>query len=118
MSELYALPEGWEWKKLDKIAEVNIGKTPTRSRKDYFHGNNVWLSIRDLKGEYVSTSKEGITAEAIRDSKIKVVPKGTLLMSFKLTLGRTAFAGCDLYTNEAIAGLIPKRKECLRKNLG
>jgi type I restriction enzyme S subunit len=41
MSELYALPEGWEWKKLDEIAEVNIGKTPTRSRKDYFHGNNV-----------------------------------------------------------------------------
>jgi type I restriction enzyme S subunit len=115
MSELYELPDGWEWKKLGELTEVNIGKTPTRSKKEYFLGDKVWLSIRDLKGDYVSTSKEGLTDKAILDSNIKIVPKGTLLMSFKLTLGRTAFANCNLYTNEAIASLPVKDEKILDK---
>lgn len=112
MSELYQLPAGWEWKKLNELTEVNIGKTPSRSKPEYFFGNNIWLSIRDLKGKYISDSNEKITEEAIRSSNIKVVKKGTLLMSFKLTLGKTSFAECDLYTNEAIASL-PIKKEYL-----
>ena len=104
-----------KWKKLDELTEVNIGKTPTRSKKEFFLGDKVWLSIRDLKGLYVSTSNEMITDEAINVSNIKIVKKGTLLMSFKLTLGRTAFADCDLYTNEAIASLPIKDKSILNK---
>jgi len=115
MSELYTLPDGWEWKKLDKLTEVNLGKTPSRSKSEYFLGDKVWLSIRDLKDSYVSDSNEKLTDEAIRDSNIKIVPKGTLLMSFKLTLGRTAFANCDLYTNEAIASLPIKDESVLNK---
>lgn len=115
MSELYKLPDGWEWKKLNDLAEVNIGKTPTRSKKEFFLGDKVWLSIRDLKGYSVSESKEMITDEAIKNSNIKIIKKGTLLMSFKLTLGRTAFADCDLYTNEAIASFPIKDKKVLDK---
>ncbi len=115
MSELYELPSGWEWKKLDELTEVNIGKTPTRSKKEFFLGDKVWLSIRDLKGFSVSTSNEMITDDAIRTSNIKIIKKGTLLMSFKLTLGRTAFADCDLYTNEAIASLPIKNERVLDK---
>ena len=115
MSELYQLPDGWEWEKLDNLTEVNIGKTPKRSNKDFFLGDKVWLSIRDLKGDYVSDSNEKLTDEAIKDSNIKIVPKGTLLMSFKLTLGRTAFTDCDLYTNEAIASLPIKDENVLDK---
>jgi type I restriction enzyme, S subunit len=117
MSDLYDLPKGWEWERLDNLTEVNIGKTPTRSNKEYFLGDKVWLSIRDLKvkGDYVSDSNEKLTNEAIKDSNIKIVPKGTLLMSFKLTLGRTAIADCDLYTNEAIASLPIKDESVLDK---
>jgi type I restriction enzyme S subunit len=115
MSELYELPEGWEWTRLEELTEVNIGKTPTRSKKEYFLGDKVWLSIRDLKGDYVSSSNEGLTDDAIKASNIKIIPKGTLLMSFKLTLGRTAFADCDLYTNEAIASLPIKNDSTLDK---
>ncbi len=115
MSELYVLPEGWEWKKLGDLVDVNIGKTPTRSKKEYFLGDNVWLSIRDLKDNYVSSSNEGLTDDAIKNTRMKIVPKGTLLMSFKLTLGKTAFAGCDLYTNEAIAAMPIKNENKLDK---
>ncbi len=115
MSELYELPKEWEWKKLDELTEVNIGKTPTRSKKEFFLGDKIWLSIRDLKNTYISKSNEMITDEAIKNSNIKIIKKGTLLMSFKLTLGRTAFADCDLYTNEAIASLPIKDNSVLDK---
>lgn len=116
MSELYKLPDGWKWEVLDNLTEVNIGKTPSRSKSKYFLGNKVWLSIRDLKCDYISDSNEKLTDEAIKDSNIKIVPKGTLLMSFKLTLGKTAFADCDLYTNEAIASLPIKDESVLDKH--
>jgi type I restriction enzyme S subunit len=115
MSELHKLPDGWEWKKLDELTEVNIGKTPTRSKKEFFLGNKVWLSIRDLKSFFISTSNEMITDEAITATNLKLIKKGTLLMSFKLTLGRTAFADSDLYTNEAITSLPIKDENVLDK---
>lgn len=115
MSELYELPNGWKWERLENLTEINIGKTPSRSKSEYFLGDKVWLSIRDLKADYISDSNEKITDQAIKDSNIKIVPKGTLLMSFKLTLGKTAFADCDLYTNEAIASLPIKDESILDK---
>lgn len=99
-----------EVKKLGDIAEIQIGKTPSRNNIDFFQGENIWLSIRDLKSKFVSSSSEKISNEAISKTNMKVVPKGTLLMSFKLTLGKTAFAECDLYTNEAIAAIFIKNK--------
>lgn len=104
------LPQGWEVKKLGDITEIQIGKTPSRNNIDFFQGENIWLSIRDLKSKFVSSSSEKISNEAISKTNMKVVPKGTLLMSFKLTLGKTAFAECDLYTNEAIAAIFIKNK--------
>ncbi|MBF7048450.1 restriction endonuclease subunit S [Campylobacter volucris] len=104
------LPQGWEVKKLGDIAEIQIGKTPSRNNIDFFQGENIWLSIRDLKSKFVSFSSEKISNEAISKTNMKIVPKGTLLMSFKLTLGKTAFTDCDLYTNEAIAAIFIKDK--------
>ncbi|MBZ7947611.1 restriction endonuclease subunit S [Campylobacter sp. RM9929] len=51
------LPQGWEVKKLDDIAEIQIGKTPSRNNIDFFQGENIWLSIRDLKSKFVSLFK-------------------------------------------------------------
>ncbi|ELJ3836305.1 restriction endonuclease subunit S [Campylobacter coli] len=102
------LPQHWEWKTLENIAEIQIGKTPNRNNLDFFQGENIWLSIRDLKDKFISSSNEKISDEAIVKTNMKKVPKGTLLMSFKLTLGKTAFADCDLYTNEAIAAIFIK----------
>ncbi|EAL0270710.1 restriction endonuclease subunit S [Campylobacter lari] len=104
------LPQGWEVKKLGDIVEIQIGKTPSRNNIDFFQGKNIWLSIRDLKSKFVSSSNEKISNDAILKTNMKIVPKGTLLMSFKLTLGKTAFADCDLYTNEAIAAIFIKDK--------
>ena len=77
-----------------------MGKTPDRKNFSLFEGDNTWVSIKDLDGKYISNSKECISDEAAKN--IRLVKRGTVIMSFKLTIGKTAIAGKDLYTNEAI----------------
>jgi type I restriction enzyme S subunit len=114
------MKKGWEIKKLGDLCQIELGKTPYRGDKSFWDvektTENVWLSIADLlntDGDAVSDSKEYITDKAVKISKI--VKKGTLLLSFKLTLGRLAFAGRDLFTNEAIAALTIKNEKVIDK---
>ena len=92
----------------DGVCEILIGGTPSRRIAEYFTGNHLWVSIAEMNGNVISDTKEKITNEAVQKSNVKLIPKGTTLLSFKLSIGKTAIAGADLYTNEAIAGLIPK----------
>ncbi|KRB53696.1 N-6 DNA methylase [Flavobacterium sp. Root186] len=97
----------WEIKSLGEVAHVKIGGTPARGISNYFKGNNLWVSISEMKGQIITDTKEKLSQEGIENSNVKLIPKGTTLLSFKLSIGKTALAGVDLYTNEAIAGLIP-----------
>ncbi len=97
----------WEVKNLGSVSRVLIGGTPSRNNMSYFGGTNLWVSISEMKGKSISATKEMITDEAVAKSNVKLIPKGTTLLSFKLSIGKTAIAGKDLYTNEAIAALIP-----------
>lgn len=96
---------------LGNVCEILIGGTPSRDNPNYFLGEHPWVSIKEMNGQVITDTKEKITDEAIDNSNVKLIPKGTTLLSFKLTIGKTAIAGTDLYTNEAIASLIPKNKE-------
>ncbi|USR79998.1 N-6 DNA methylase [Arcanobacterium pinnipediorum] len=98
---------------LGEKVEVKIGGTPARAIDEYFHGSNLWVSISEMNGQVITDTKEKITDEAVQNSNVKLIPKGTTLLSFKLSIGKTAIAGEDLYTNEAIAALIPKTPEIL-----
>ena len=92
--------DAWKVHKLGDICEILMGRTPSRSISKFWGEGHVWLSIADLKTKVISDSKEKITELAAKN--IPIIRKGTLLMSFKLSIGRLCFAGCDLYTNEAI----------------
>lgn len=99
--------------KLGDIFNLQMGKTPSRANKDYWNnGNNPWVSIADLSGydKYVGKTKEQITNFAVQESGIKLVPPKTLLMSFKLSVGKTAITNTSVYTNEAIMAFIPTGK--------
>ena len=105
----FQLRSGWKMVQLGKVCEIQLGKTPTRNNPKLWdkekRTRNVWLSISDMKhGVTISDSSEYVSD--IGAQNIKITPKGTLMVSFKLTLGRTSFAGRDLFTNEAIASLI------------
>lgn len=92
--------EDWDIRLFKDVFDLQMGKTPDRKNFSLFEGDNTWVSIKDLDGKYISSSKECISDEAAKN--IKLVKRGTVIMSFKLTVGKTAIAGKDLYTNEAI----------------
>ncbi|MEM9423489.1 MAG: N-6 DNA methylase, partial [Spirochaetota bacterium] len=97
----------WPFVKLGDVAEVRIGGTPSRKVSSYFQGKNLWVSIAEMKGQVITDTKEKLSDEGVKSSNVKLVPRKTTLLSFKLSIGKTAIAGKDLYTNEAIAALIP-----------
>lgn len=107
MSEL---PQGWTQSELGTLADVAIGGTPSRDILRYWANNDLdgqpWVAISDLHGRVIESTSESITEAGIANSNVKLVKHGTVLMSFKLSLGRVAFAGRDLYTNEAIAAFL------------
>lgn len=92
--------------RLDEICDIRIGRTPSRSEQRYWGKGYPWLSIADMNQgrEFVAT-KEEITEEAVKECGGYRVAAGTLLMSFKLSLGKLGFAGREMFTNEAIAAL-------------
>ena len=92
-------------KKISELfSDIKIGGTPSRGNPAFFGGDNLWVSIRDMEGQpLITKTAESISDEGARNSNCKLVKKGSLLFSFKLTVGRVSFAGADLYTNEAIA---------------
>ena len=94
--------DGWTTYRFDEVFDLQMGKTPDRKTPEYFGGENIWVSIRDLDDKYLSKSNEYISDEAVRITNIKKVTAGTVIMSFKLTVGKCAIAAKDLYTNEAI----------------
>lgn len=97
----------------DGVCDIKIGGTPSRKNMAYFTGKNPWVSISELNGQVITDTKEKISDAGVRDSNVKLIPKGTTLLGFKLSIGKTAIAGVDLYTNEAIAALIPKDKNVI-----
>ena len=103
-----------EWKtvRLGDVFELQMGKTPDRKRLDYFKGSHKWISIADIsKSEkYISETKESLTDDAISSSGIKIIPKDTVIMSFKLTIGKTAITSNEMYSNEAIMAFLPNKK--------
>lgn len=114
-SELGMIPEGCRVGKAEDFYNINIGKTPPRKEQVWFSSNSsdyIWVSISDLGscGRFVLTSSELLTHEAIKKYNIILVPKDTILLSFKLTIGRVGIAGTELTTNEAIARFITSDK--------
>lgn len=105
------MKQGWESHKFADVFDLQMGKTPSRDNLSYWGGDNVWVSIADLNDKkYISESKEGITDDAVKESGIKVIPKNTVIMSFKLSIGKTAISTIPLFSNEAIMAFIEKDK--------
>ena len=96
--------------KLSQAFDLQMGKTPARNNAAYWNGSKKWVSIADIgnSGKYIADTKECITDKGVRESGIKAVPKETVIMSFKLSIGKTAITAEELYTNEAIMAFIDK----------
>lgn len=100
----------------DEYFDISIGKTPPRKEPQWFSTNPqdiTWVSISDMGtcGLYISSSSEQLTKEAVEHHNVKVVPDNTVILSFKLTVGRIAITNGEMATNEAIAHFKTEKKE-------
>ena len=107
-SELGLVPKGWAAVTMADVSTVGIGKTPPRKEPQWFSEDlrDVrWVSIRDMgaSGVYASQTSEYLTPEAVEKFNVRRVPDNTVLMSFKMTIGRVAITDGEMTTNEAIA---------------
>ena len=101
----------FEKRTIADMFKLQMGKTPERKERKYWDSNDYrWISIADLGtyGKFTEDTSEYISQTAVDQSGIKLVPKNTVIMSFKLTIGRTAITSEDIYTNEAIMAFLPK----------
>lgn len=100
------MPVDWLQVPLGEVCRIEIGGTPSRNVPRFWadkHSGYPWLSIADLKASRVYDTAERITDAGVRNSNVKPIPANTPVMSFKLTIGRAAVAGVNMYSNEAIA---------------
>jgi type I restriction enzyme S subunit len=105
----FDIPESWEWVRFGEMVNFNMGKTPPRSELKYWKDDYSWVSIADMIADgYILETKEKISEIALNEKfKMSLVPKGTLLMSFKLTVGKVSILDIDAVHNEAIISIYP-----------
>jgi len=103
-----SLAPKWPSATLGDLCEIAIGRTPRRDSPEYWHGSLPWVTISDLNDGLVTETRECISSLGAVASGAPLLKAGTLLFSFKLTIGKMAVAGVDVFTNEAVAGLIPR----------
>ena len=91
--------------RLEELFDLQMGKTPFRSNPEYWDSADCkWISIADLSkcGKYIRETKEHISEKAVSESGISLIPEKTVVMSFKLSIGKTAITAEPMYSNEAI----------------
>ena len=101
----------WRKCRADEVFNISIGKTPPRKEHQWFTQDSkdiTWVSISDMGscGVYIGRSSEYLTAEAVKKFNVRKVPCNTVILSFKLTVGRVAITDRELTTNEAIAHFV------------
>src|ERR1039458_1796631 len=107
------LPNGWTVESFETIARFAAGRTPSRANPVFWQGlgpHYPWVTISDME-DYgtITTTAESVTQAAFDQVfRGRLVRAGTLIMSFKLTIGRIGTLGVDAFHNEAIISIYPK----------
>ena len=117
-SPLGKIPKDWEVLKANNVADIFIGRTPSRKDFDCFTMNckdRKWISIKDigLSNVFIFQTSEYLTEDAIIKYNVPIIPKDTVILSFKLTVGKVAITTEDMCSNEAIAQFQIKDKQQL-----
>ena len=114
ISWMTAIPESWKVLRFKELfPSWSKGITPESKNGKFFEVDDgyTWVTIGDLNGKYVSESALNLSETAVRLFDPIMTRKGSLLFSFKLSIGKVAFADKDLFTNEAIVSIPANEKK-------
>ncbi|MBE6864938.1 MAG: hypothetical protein E7495_10345 [Ruminococcus flavefaciens] len=106
----FDIPDSWEWIRFSNLVNFSMGKTPPRKETEYWENPIYpWVSIADMPadGTVISTKEKVNQFAADNTFKSGISPIGTLIMSFKLTVGKVSILGIDAFHNEAIISIFP-----------
>jgi type I restriction enzyme S subunit len=118
-TEIGLIPEDWEVVRLGEVGEIKLGRTPERKEKKYWEEGVIpWVKIQDLNNRIIYDTSEKISNVAFKEIfKEKFVPKGTLLLSFKLTIGKVGILSIDAVHHEGIASLFLNEEKASKEYL-
>lgn len=112
-SELGMIPEGWKVGRLDEIADVVGGSTPSKAKPEYYTQKGIaWLTPKDLSNHpavYTSRGEIDITEEGYNSTSTKLMPKGTVLFTSRAPIGYISIAQNDICTNQGFKSLVPRK---------
>ena len=101
------IPADWRSVRTKEVVSFTTGWTPPTGDSASYEGENLWANISDLGPRQLLDTAKRVSDGAVETSRLKPSPKGSLLFSFKLSVGQVSFAGRDMFTNEAIATFHP-----------
>ena len=111
--KLGTIPCSWSTAKVEDVAEVVGGSTPARSKPENWGGDIPWLTpseISENTGMYISRSREKLTAAGRRTAGLSLLPKGSVLLTSRATIGATAVATMATTTNQGFQNLVPRER--------
>ena len=106
----FPIPDSWEWVRLEDIAKIGTGATPSKSNREYYGGNINWVSSSVTSFPYVDEPTDLITELALKETNCEIYPTGTLLMAMYgegKTRGQLTELRIEAASNQACAAIIP-----------
>ena len=98
----------YDYVRLGDVCEIVSGTTPKTSVSSYWDGDQKWITPAELDGNslFITDSVRHISLDAVKDTGLRLLPKGTVILSSRAPIGKTAIAGCPLYCNQGFKNLI------------
>lgn len=111
----FEIPDSWLWCRLGSVGNWQTGSTPSRRNGEYYGGNIPWIKTGDLNNGYIVDIPEYITEKALKETSVKLIPTGTVLIAmYGATIGKAGITTCEATTNQACCaccypcGVLPK----------
>lgn len=114
-TEIGEIPEEWKIRKMNEVAEIIGGGTPSTKNKDYWNGSIPFVTPTDitkLKGNFLTYTEKSITAIGLKNTSAKLIPEGSILMASRATIGFCAINNVQVVTNQGFANYICKDNIC------
>lgn len=109
LQSVFANPgEGWEEKKLGDMCNIIGGGTPSKSKSEYYNGDILWATVRDMKNKIIKTTEYKITAKAVKNSATNIIPKNNVIIATRVGLGKVCLLEKDTAINQDLKAIIPK----------
>jgi len=101
------LPDGWQWVKLGDVCEIIGGGTPSKARHDYYNGDILWATVRDMTGNIITETEHKITKEGLNNSSANIISKNNVVIATRVSLGKVCLLKNDTAINQDLKGIVP-----------